>query len=195
MHAAAVAVADHTGSLFPEEAARLGPMAARRRATFSSGRVAARAALAAAGCPEQAIGDREGAPEPPAGWLLSISHTDEVAVAVACRTDAFAGLGVDVEQVARMDPRFARYIVRASDRLPPGAGPRELTCAFALREAVFKALDRPSQKALTRIDLTWEGAGEVAAALVPPFDLDLDYRLTNVCGHVLAICLRPTVRR
>ena len=186
-------MSDYTDQLFPEEAARLGPMAPRRRATFSSGRVAARAALAAAGCPQSAIREREGAPDPPRGWLVSISHTDDVAVAVACRSSAFAGIGIDVEAVARMDPRFARYVARPNDRLPDGAGPRELTQAFAVREAIFKSLDRPTQRALRRIDLAWRGEGGIAATLAPQGGFAHEQRIADAAGHVLALCLRPAV--
>ena len=186
-------MADHTGQLFPEEAARLGPMAPRRRATFSSGRVAARAALAAAGCAHAAIGERDGAPDPPQGWLVSISHTDDVAVAVACRAGALTGIGIDVEEVARMDPRFARYVARRHDRLPDPAEPRELTQAFALREAIFKSLDPPTQKTLRRIDLAWGAGGRIAATLAPHGGFPHEHRLAQTGGHVLALCLRPAV--
>ena len=182
-------VEDRTEALFPLEAVRLKGMAPRRRATFSSGRVAARVALAAAGCAPAAIADREGAPVPPDGWLLSISHTDAIAVAVACRKGEHDGIGVDIEAVARMDPAFLRYVVRAGDRCPDDAGVEALTRGFALREAVFKALDPTNQKA-ARIGLCWTEDG-VIEATTSPGKSRLDSRVALIAQHVLAVCLRP----
>lgn len=181
---------DHVSALFAAEASRLEGMAPRRRATFSSGRVAARAALAAAGCRPAAIGDKGGAPTPPDGWLLSISHTDEIAVAVACRGGELLGIGVDIESIARMDPAWRRYVARAHDRCPDDAGPEALTRGFALREAVFKSLDPAMQKA-ARIDLDWGEDGGIDATLSPRMAQRFHHRVTVVGGYALAVCLRP----
>lgn len=189
MRCAVVAVEDRTGALFAAEAARLDGMAPRRRATYSSGRAAARNALAAAGCLPEAIGEQDGAPVPPEGWRLSISHTDEIAVAVACRSGEAAGIGVDIETVARMDPAWRRYVVRAADRCPEDAGPEALTRGFALREAVFKALEPAAQKG-ARIDLSWADDGAVEAVIAHGQTGRLDQNVTVVGGYVLAVCLR-----
>ena len=164
-------------------------MAPRRRATYSSGRVAARNALAAAGCLPAAIGERVGAPVPPEGWLLSISHTDEIAVAVACRAGEAAGIGVDIEAVARMDLALRPYVVRAGDRCPADAGVEALTRGFALREAVFKALD-PAEQKVARILLNWTDEGAVQAEISQGQTGRLDQNVAVVGGYVLTVCLR-----
>jgi 4'-phosphopantetheinyl transferase EntD len=186
-----VAVADRAEALFADEAARLEGMAARRRATFSSGRAAARAARAAAGCPPGPIGTLGGAPLAPEGWRVTISHTDDIAVAAACRRgEGVAGIGIDIEAVARMDPALRRYVVREHDRIPADAGPEILTRAFALREAVFKALDPGMQAGTRRIDLTWREDGTMTAAVASAPDLRLDQRIAVADGQVLAVCVR-----
>jgi 4'-phosphopantetheinyl transferase EntD len=187
---AVVAVTDLTADLYPEEAARLEPMVARRRATFSSGRAAARMALVAAGAEAGPIGQRGTAPDPPLGWTLSISHTDHWAVAIAARADDVAGLGVDIEQVERMKPAYARFIALGHDRLGDDPCTETLTRAFALREAVFKALDGSGQGALGRIDLTLSKDGLVEARPFPDQPGRMDSRTATVGAHVLAVCLR-----
>ncbi len=183
-------VEDLSEALFPIETARQQGMAPRRRATFSSGRVAAREALAAAGCAPEPIGDLDGAPIPPEGWRLSISHTDAIAVAIACRHDAAEGVGVDIEQIARMDMAYRRYVVRAGDQCPEEVGPADLTRGFALREAVFKALGPALQTTVRHIGLHWVENDRIDVTLHPAQPVALDYRVGVVDGHVLAVCLQ-----
>jgi len=189
---AAIRVEDRSAALYPEEARIVASAAPRRARTFSSGRAAARAALAAAGCPEAdrpilAEGRRPLAPE---GWRLSISHTDEIAVAVACPAAAAEGVGVDIERIDRMDPALRRFIVHETDRLPEPAGVHELTLAFSLRESLFKALDPEAQRSLRRIDLDWTRPG-VGVSLVPPGLGDrLRHVTADAAGHVLCLCIR-----
>ena len=190
LHTAIVAVSDRTEALFPEEAARLDGMIARRRATFSSGRVAARIALAAAGAPAGPILQHGQAPEPPVGWAVSISHTDDWAVAVAARADHADGLGIDIEAVARMEPSYARFVALRNDDLGERPDPATLTRAFALREAVYKAFAGPGQAALRRIDLRTDHQGALAAYPHPYRPDRLDHRTGSVAGHVIAVCRR-----
>jgi len=177
-------------TLHPGEAALVANAVPRRVATFAAGRAAARVALEAAGCPEAAapILWTDRAPSAPQRWRLSISHTDDLAVAVACRADLADGIGVDIERIDRVEPGMARFIVRPADRFPETAGPEQWAMGFSLREAIFKALDRDDQRGLSRIDLEWSEDG-IAARPVPASP-PIRYVARRVGDHVLSVCVR-----
>lgn len=82
----------------PEAIRRCAP---RRQATFASGRKAARDALRKAGHrgdPIPGIAE-DGLPDWPAGWLGSISHSDEIAAALVAPIGGVRLLGLDVERI------------------------------------------------------------------------------------------------
>lgn len=186
---AALAVADLSDRLFPEERALLAAAVPRRVRTFSSGRAAARRALAAAGCAcaDVAIGADGGAPVPPGGWRLSISHTDEIALAVACRSDRAEGIGVDIEPVSDAITALRGYVVRPRDRLPRDAGVAQLTATFSLRESVFKALRGQGATLFDAIGVAWDA--DRATASVAGADGPLHCTYGQLDGHVLSVCL------
>jgi 4'-phosphopantetheinyl transferase EntD len=131
--------------VFPGEEDILGPRALEQRRTyFALGRAAARDALAELGLPEVVIG-RGPAGEPlwPDGIVGAISHAGDTAVAVVGRNTDYAGLGVDVEELARgPSARAARLVCRPSEMewADVEAGTRRLTMLFSAKEAVFKAV-------------------------------------------------------
>ena len=131
--------------LLPGEEDILGPRALeQRRRYFALGRAAARDALAELGLPEVVIG-RGPAGEPlwPDGIVGAISHAGDTAVAVVGRNTDYAGLGVDVEELARgPSARAARLVCRPSEMewADVEAGTRRLTMLFSAKEAVFKAV-------------------------------------------------------
>ncbi len=89
--------------LWPEEAAALGDVAARRRWDFGAGRCCARLALAALGCdPEPVLVGERREPRWPGGVVGSITHTRDAggrvyAAAAVARSETCLGLGVDAE--------------------------------------------------------------------------------------------------
>lgn len=103
---------DATGSLMDEEAAIINGAGARRRAEFIAGRLAARAALTAAGGPAAAIGRGPlGEPLWPAGYAGAITHEGDMAAAVAYPSASglvwlaidLAGRGCDAGYLEAMD--------------------------------------------------------------------------------------------
>jgi len=136
--------------LHPDEAAYAQLLAPARRVGFVGGRVALRAALAALGARDVGpiLATARGAPALPAGFVGSVSHKREVAVAIVAAADdpPRTTVGIDVEI-----PRVFRYDI--SDRvLTPGeratlgalaepARAAELLFRFAAKEAIYKALD------------------------------------------------------
>jgi 4'-phosphopantetheinyl transferase EntD len=177
----AVPVADHSDKLTRAERALTAGFVPRRLRTFSSGRMAARRALGS----DASIGVLpDGAPEAPEGWRLSISHTDEIALAAACPTAEARGVGIDIEDIARMDRSLRPYVTGPLDRLPDDAGPEQLTATFSLRESLFKALGGAPTE---RLFIRW--TADAVEAGVEGETVPLRYGWRRVGGHVLSYCL------
>lgn len=143
--------------LHPSEEAALGTRAIdRRRRHFALGRAAARDALAELGLLQIAVG-RGAAGEPvwPAGVVGAISHSGDVALALAGWQRDYAGLGVDIEELSRgPTARAARLICRPSEMewVDVEAGTERLLMLFSAKEAVFKAV--------YPIERVWLGFGD-----------------------------------
>lgn len=146
--------APHVDELHPIERLLLDGMAPPRRDTWAGGRIALRRALREIGSAEaeQPIlqGD-SGAPLVVGGAVGSISHTDGLAAAVACREPAGSArvaVGVDVERAGReISPRAARRILCDEERRSLGedearglSAAEDLLLRFCLKEALYKAL-------------------------------------------------------
>ncbi len=129
------AAVDDAGGPLP---AQLRGAAPRRQRGFLAGRRAAALALGAGGT--VGIG-ADGLPDWPAGWIGSITHTDDIAAAVVAPAAAAAIIGIDLERIVA--PALADEL---ADLIAPegltAANPRdvELTCAFSAKEALYKAL-------------------------------------------------------
>ncbi|WEN16925.1 4'-phosphopantetheinyl transferase superfamily protein [Rhodanobacter sp. AS-Z3] len=117
-----------------------------RQREFLAGRQCARNALGLAGCTmpgDLAIGT-DGLPQWPDGWLGSISHNRDAAVAVAASKNLCNILGVDLE--AWIDDDVAEEIheqVFQPSELAqfPGYTPAQaLTLVFSAKETLYKAL-------------------------------------------------------
>jgi enterobactin synthetase component D len=113
------------------------------------GRLTARAALAALGV--EIAGpiprDDRGAPRLSAPLSLSLSHKDEVAAALVA-LEGQAHVGVDVEELSALDRArdIAAHVLTERERaelasLDDEARRREVLVRFALKEALYKALD------------------------------------------------------
>ena len=114
-------------------AANLGPV---RRRELIAGRAAMRMLL---GEPVPIVPDDRGAPVLPAGWVGSISHKGERAAALlAPAGDGFIGL--DIEQAAPPRQPIERRILTASELARVRDG-RDVTLHFAIKEAIYKAVD------------------------------------------------------
>jgi 4'-phosphopantetheinyl transferase EntD len=124
-----------------------------RKLTFAAGRAVLRSALAAAGAivaeDVPILADDRGAPLlPDPGFTASISHTDQVACALAERLDADRSfrIGLDVESIDAVPEGAEDLVVTAGERsrlAPPGTEARKLELALkiAIKEAFYKALD------------------------------------------------------
>lgn len=187
-------VSDHSDRLVGAEAALAEGVHPRRLASFSSGRLAARAALADAGYEggPAAIGSLGGAPVPPEGWRLSITHTNTFAVAAACTSRRALSLGIDLEQFQRLNPAWRPHVVRPVDNVFEQATPVELALVFSLKESLFKALSSAGEERLfDEVGVDWESRSG-SPRLRPSAELQtlrLDWGARRVDEHVLTFCL------
>jgi 4'-phosphopantetheinyl transferase EntD len=110
-------------ALLPNERLSIGPSAAKVRRQSGAARVAARQLLSAFGLPDAALPrSASGAPVWPSGYVGSLAHDADIAVAAAASIDRFLALGIDVEPAVDLPPNlvdvvttpaeFAHYPVR-----------------------------------------------------------------------------------
>lgn len=122
------------------------PAPERRKVETESARALGRALLARRGVTGVEIGRHEsGYPIWPAGWVGSLSHSSGWCLAAQARTASVAGVGVDIENPARMKPAMWSHIMtererRALEGLPAEEAARWATAAFGVKETVFKVL-------------------------------------------------------
>ncbi len=157
------------GIVLPDRIARAAP---RRRAEWLAGRRCASEALrlltGQGACPGMAS-DRS--PLWPDGIVGSISHSGDVAIAIAARAGSCRGMGIDIERL--MDGQGASEVASAAltprERRRLGNDPFSVTLAFSAKESLFKALHpllrRPMSFQLSEL-VAWNGQGTARLRLV-----------------------------
>jgi enterobactin synthetase component D len=165
-------------TLHPDEQQLADGLAPVRRRDWIAGRAALRALLAAeapAAAPGAVTADDRGAPIPPAGWVASISHKRGVAAAVLARDDGWTvGVDVEVAGVPRVDVASRILTDPELVQLAAFSGAergRRTTLAFAIKEAVYKAIDPMVRRyvGFREVELAIAADGAVA---VRPVDAD-----------------------
>jgi enterobactin synthetase component D len=148
-------------ALPPEEQAHAQTLAEIRRREHVGGRYALHCALADFRTPI-AVNDR-GAPILPAGWTGSVSHKGSRAAAIVAAFTDGAYVGLDLERAAPPKVDIARRILTgreqsalAGDDLERG---RAVTLRFAIKEAIYKAVDPYVRRyvGFTEVELDLEG--------------------------------------
>ncbi len=134
--------------LAPEERAHAMSLPTHRRETWLGGRIALRRATRGleVQCPPIFSTER-GAPALPERIHGSIAHKHTVAVALAAtRAETTCGVGVDVEHLEPMRFDITRRVlgdaeIAALSRLRDTPADHVVRVAFAVKEAVYKAID------------------------------------------------------
>ncbi len=150
-HGCAVAVAIDPAAEIDnpaDERALAATRSAIRSAEFLAGRRALRAALADAGLtvPTAPIdADDRGAPCLPAGAVGSISHKRDRAIAIAAAATGQA-IGIDLERRGPRRIDLSRRVLTPDELealapLDPGDRGSAVVRAFAIKEAIYKAID------------------------------------------------------
>jgi len=176
-------------ALAPAEQHRAGELAPVRRRDFIAGRTALHLAL---GSPAPILSDDRGAPILPPGWIGSVSHKGALAAALV--SPAGAGhVGIDLEVAAAPRQDIARRILtpREQSALPDRG--RAVTLRFAIKEAIYKAIDPYERRYVGFTEVELELAGEgVAVTTALPYAIEATWR--EHAGHWIATA-RAVARR
>lgn len=124
------------------EEAAIARAVARRRDEFTTGRRLAREALARLGCVAASLPpDPDRVPRWPEGFVGTISHSGGLCAALAGRARDLVGIGIDIEETARIRPGLASLICRPDETdLDAIGGVNDLILLrFVAKEAFFKA--------------------------------------------------------
>jgi enterobactin synthetase component D len=195
--------------LLPEEQDLSAKMAPRRVATFAGGRVAMRRALAGLGIAAGPIGSTpRGAPLLPQPVVGSLSHKEDVAVALAAIRAGTENIGVDLEVEEPLRVDISRRVCRPEeiDELGRLGGPERdarVRVTFAVKEAIYKAIDPVVQRyvAFDEVALVFEGNDGVSAVLHldPPggdFAMELAYeRIAGPHGEAMIVAFARATPR
>jgi 4'-phosphopantetheinyl transferase EntD len=133
-------------SLTPGERAFSAAFPPARHSTWVAGRLALASALSALGAPRASLlADARGAPLLPRGFVGSVSHKRQIAVALAT-VDEGARVGVDVEDLGPLRQDISRRVLTAAehaavDALLPEARWDAVKIRFSIKESIYKALD------------------------------------------------------
>ncbi|PCH94404.1 MAG: hypothetical protein COB84_07625 [Rhodobacteraceae bacterium] len=125
---------------------RLQRMAAPRQTEFLRGRHCAKTALIQAGASDHHVRAHEDrSPIWPQGFIGSISHTKEIAIAVAASASNLKSIGIDIERRKRVTDKLAQEICIASelDWLSGFSTDQShdlATLIFSAKETIYKCL-------------------------------------------------------
>jgi 4'-phosphopantetheinyl transferase EntD len=187
---------DALAELHPDERARAAGLAPLRRREWVAGRRALRRALMT---PWDAaiLADDRGAPRLPRGAVGSVSHKRALAVALAAPDDGWT-VGVDLEPARRepgrvdIAPRVLTPAERAAlDAVTGEARERAVLLAFALKEALYKAIDPHLRRYVGFQEVAvWPdpGAGAGEARVEPQGDWGLELEAAWVTVDDYLLC-------
>jgi enterobactin synthetase component D len=193
-------------ALHPDEGAFALALPAPRRVSWVGGRIALRAALAAAEIdpPDAILATPRGAPLLPAGVVGSVSHKRTIAVALvapASAPAATATVGIDVEELRPLRGDIASRVLTPAEIADlPADGPARdaaVLLRFSAKEAIYKALDPWVQRfvGFEEAALTWAVDGTVTARLTlargeGPFSVEIHEVRAPSAGDLILVTAR-----
>jgi len=125
-----------------------------------------------------------GAPAMPTGFTGSISHKTGTAIAIVAPADT-GWVGIDLERAAPSKVDIGRRILTPAERAALPADPRAVTLRFAIKEAIYKAVDPIVERyvGFTEVELdVGEGYCTVSSKL--PATIEAHWR--EHAGHWIA---------
>lgn len=152
-----------------------------RRRDFIAGRTALHLALDTAA---PILSDDRGAPVLPAGWVGSLSHKGPRAAALVAPAGR-GHVGVDLERAIAPRLDIAERILTAREQAALPDRGRAVTLRFAIKEAIYKAIDPYVRRYVGFTEVELEFAGDTAAVTTAlPFSIEVSWR--EHAGHWLA---------
>ncbi|MBD1583964.1 4'-phosphopantetheinyl transferase family protein [Pseudoalteromonas sp. S16_S37] len=135
---------DTYGVQFPD---KLNKAVDKRKVEYLAGRICARQALKLLGIPNVQINNGEDrAPIWPPKALGSISHTQDIAIAMVASSQQLKGLGLDIEQhmSAKQESELQKHILHPLEIAQFNALSQKISCPlsviFSAKESIYKAL-------------------------------------------------------
>lgn len=128
--------------LLPEEFGAFAGSVLKVRRASGAARMVARTLLPRLGAPALPIPKLpSGVPVWPSGIVGSLAHDAEVAVAAVALGRDFLGIGVDVEPNEPLDPDLVDMVATPRERQTVGSDAVRGRLLFAIKEAVYKAVN------------------------------------------------------
>ena len=160
-------------SLAPAEQHRAGELSPPRRRDYIAGRTALHLALAS---PAAILSDDRGAPILPPGWVGSVSHKGAFAAALVAPA-GHGHVGVDLERAAAPRQDIAPRILTPRELAALPDRGRAVTLRFAIKEAIYKAIDPYVRRYVGFTEVELELAGEaVTVTTALPFAIEATWR-------------------
>jgi 4'-phosphopantetheinyl transferase EntD len=164
-------------------------LAPARRDEYIAGRTALHLALATAAATTNIasaaaiLSSERGAPILPPGWVGSVSHKGAFAAAlIAPERHRHIGLDLERAQPSRQD--IARRILTPREQATLPDRGRAVTLRFAIKEAIYKALDPYVRRYVGFTEVELDFAGDVVTVTTElPFAIEATWR--EHAGHWL----------
>lgn len=170
-------IPDAAESLWPEEATFVKNAVPKRFREYAAGRAFARRAMEMLDVPPASLPPKPNrSPQWPAGLIGSITHVANYCAAAVARTTDVSSIGIDVEDLQRIDPAFVSQVLSPTEMRLYGSGStvEELkrlgALIFSAKEAIYKCLSVLAEVQLSFRDCTIELEHETGtfAMNVPP---------------------------
>lgn len=168
--------------LWPEERPAVRQAVPRRQREFAAGREAARDAMARIGVRPVAIpAGPDRAPIWPSGLVGSITHTNQLCVAIVGRRDQVHAVGIDIEEARPLQADLWETICTPEElvvvmSLPAAERGLQVTRLFCVKEAYYKWQHPQTQRMLefSDVQVTWHAHEknaciQQASLTSPPF--------------------------
>jgi enterobactin synthetase component D len=200
-------IGDDVDQLLGGEREYIGRAVESRQREFAAGRVLARGLLAELGHPGFAIvREKEGRlPVWPEGIVGSISHSDELCMAVVAEAGRYRGVGVDLEPDEPVQQDIERVVLKDGEHQWVGRGEddergRRCRMVFSAKEAVYKAFYPTTRTFWSFQDVTLEmdldsdpEVGRFLAQLPPGAGPDsIEGRLLRRAGWIISSVAVPS---
>jgi 4'-phosphopantetheinyl transferase EntD len=128
--------------LLPEEIGAFAASVLKVRRASGAARLVARELMPHFGCVPRAV-PKSGAGMPvwPEGIVGSLAHDNEVAVAAMAAKSEFLNVGIDVEPAEPLEPGMLEIVATPNERKWAASDPLYGRVLFAIKEAVYKAVN------------------------------------------------------
>ena len=124
------------------------------------------------------------APAMPPGFTGSVSHKQGTAIAIVAPAGA-GWVGVDLEHALPSKQDIAKRILTAAERTALPDDPRAVTLRFAIKEAIYKAVDPIVERYVGFTEVELE-VGELYAAVTSELPAAIEATWREHRGHWIA---------